>query len=71
MTATQSVLSPLDEARTDVEEKFSTYLKSEISLTQHDDGFFEKKYWFDHLSAKYQFQEAQNKFYIVLHELSK
>ncbi len=71
MYVTKEVLSVIDLARLDAIDKYSNHLIAEISLAQNGDGFFDKKYWYYYLSTKYQCQEAQNKFQILLHELSK
>lgn len=65
-------LSPeLERAHLDAVDKFSQHLRAEITLAQQGDGFFEKKYWQDFLIRKQESQAAANKFYILLHELSK
>jgi hypothetical protein len=55
----------------DTVEKYAALLTAEIVLAKHCDGFFDQKHWHNYLDAKYQCQEASNKFYILLHELSK
>ncbi len=67
----QSLSPELEIARLDAVDKFSKHLMAEISLAQHSNGFFEHKYWHDFLATKYQSQAAANKFYILLHEISK
>jgi hypothetical protein len=67
----QSLAPELEIARLDTIEKFSNLLTAEITLAQHQDGFFEQKYWKDYLVSKYQYQNASNKFYVLLHEISK
>jgi len=67
----QQASPDLEIARLAMVEKFSRYLLAEICLAQHGGGYFEQKYWNDYLSTKYQCQDASNKFYILLHEISK
>jgi hypothetical protein len=61
----------LETARLEVIEKYSDHLAAEVTLARQGGGFFERKYWNDYLHAKYSCQEAANKFYVLLHELSK
>ena len=67
----QTLPPGLEVARLEAIENFSNHLTSEISLALHSDGFFEPKYWDDYLAIKYKCQEASNKFYVALHEISK
>jgi hypothetical protein len=65
-------LSPaLEESRLEAVDKFSKHLLSEISLAQHGNSFYERNYWENYLVTKYQGQDALNKFYVLLHEISK
>ena len=71
MNRNQSPADLLEVSRLDVIEKLSQYLAAEVLLAQNGGGFFDPKYWRDYLYTKYQYQEASNKFYVLLHELSK
>jgi len=61
----------LEGARVDSIDKFSKHLASEINLAKNGNGFFEPKFWTDYLATKHAYQDAMNKFYNLLHELSK
>ena len=61
----------LEDARLEAVGKFAQLLSSEISLAENGQGFFERKYWTDHLNTKYEYQSAMNKFYGLVHQLAK
>jgi hypothetical protein len=61
----------LETAKLDAVKSFSKLLTAEITLAQHGNGFFEPKYWCDYLIAKYECQASSNKFYVLVHEMSK
>jgi hypothetical protein len=61
----------LEASRLDVIEKFSQHLFAEVLLAKSGGGFYDPKYWRDYLYTKYQYQNASNEFYVLLHELSK
>lgn len=61
----------LETARLAAIESFAKLLSAEVRLAQNGDGFFEQKYWYDYLTTKYNSQQASNRFYILLHEISK
>ena len=66
------ILSPeLENARLEAVDKFAILLTAEISLAQHGGGFFEQKFWHDYLLKKYDCQDSSNRFYVLLHEISK
>ena len=71
MNVEQRLPDTLEEARLDVVEKFAIYLTAEILLARQGDGFFDRKYWSNFLSTKTHWQDASNRFYILLHELAK
>ena len=68
---TQTLSLEIEIAKLDAVKSYSNMPAAEITLAQHGNGFFDPKYWCDYLTAKYKSQNASNRFYVLVHEISK